>query len=34
VGALPGSRGGVRDGLTVLAELLPHALHVAGGGGH
>lgn len=32
--ALPGSTGGVRDGLAVLAELLPHALHVARGGGH
>lgn len=32
--ALPGSLGGVRDGLTVLAELLPHAMHVIRGGGH
>lgn len=31
---LPGSTGGVRDGLEVLAELLPHALHIAGGGDH
>lgn len=32
--ALPGSRGGVKDGLTILAELLPHAVHVARGGDH
>jgi molybdenum cofactor synthesis domain-containing protein len=32
--ALPGSRGGVKDGLSVLAELLPHAVHVARGGDH
>lgn len=32
--ALPGSRGGVEDGLRVLAELLPHAVHVARGGDH
>ncbi len=32
--ALPGSPSGVRDGLQVLSELLPHALHVARGGGH
>lgn len=32
--SLPGSPGGVKDGLKVLAELLPHALHIAGGGGH
>ena len=32
--ALPGSAGGVSDGLSVLAQLLPHALHVARGGGH
>jgi molybdenum cofactor biosynthesis protein MoaC len=32
--ALPGSPGGVRDGLRVLAGLLPHAVHVARGGGH
>ncbi len=32
--ALPGSRGGVKDGLAVLSELLPHALHVARGGDH
>jgi molybdenum cofactor biosynthesis protein MoaC len=32
--ALPGSPGGVRDGLRVLADLLPHAAHVARGGGH
>jgi len=31
---LPGSRGGVQDGLAVLAELLPHAVHVARGGDH
>lgn len=31
---LPGSAGGVRDGLEVLAELLPHAVHVARGGDH
>ena len=32
--ALPGSRGGVMDGLEVLRELLPHAVHVARGGDH
>lgn len=32
--ALPGSRGGAEDGLKVLAELLPHALHVMRGGSH
>lgn len=31
---LPGSTGGVRDGLEVLAELLPHALHIVRGGDH
>lgn len=31
---LPGSPGGVRDGLAVLGELLPHAVHVARGGDH
>ena len=31
---LPGSPGGVRDGLAVLSELLPHAAHVARGGDH
>ena len=31
---LPGSRGGVKDALRVLAPLLPHALHVMAGGGH
>jgi cyclic pyranopterin monophosphate synthase len=32
--ALPGSTGGVRDGLTVLRDLLPHAIHIARGGDH
>ncbi len=32
--ALPGSEGGVRDGLCVLENLLPHAIHVSNGGGH
>ncbi len=32
--ALPGSVGGVEDGLRVLARLLPHAVHVSRGGGH
>jgi molybdenum cofactor biosynthesis protein MoaC len=32
--ALPGSPGGVRDGLAVLRDLLPHAVHIAKGGGH
>lgn len=32
--ALPGSTGGVRDGLKVLGELLAHAIHVARGGDH
>jgi cyclic pyranopterin phosphate synthase len=32
--ALPGSPGGVRDGLSVLGELLPHAIHIARGGAH
>ncbi|MGN6324559.1 bifunctional molybdenum cofactor biosynthesis protein MoaC/MoaB [Pseudolysinimonas sp.] len=31
---LPGSRGGVRDGLGVLAELLPHLLDQVEGGDH
>ena len=32
--SLPGSPGGVRDGLTVLRDLLPHAVHIAKGGAH
>lgn len=32
--ALPGSGGGVRDGLCVLEDLLPHAVHIASGGKH
>ena len=32
--ALPGSPGGVRDGLAVLRSLLPHAVHIARGGDH
>ncbi|MDD5303650.1 MAG: bifunctional molybdenum cofactor biosynthesis protein MoaC/MoaB [Elusimicrobia bacterium] len=32
--ALPGSGGGVRDGLCVLADLLPHAVHIARDGKH
>jgi cyclic pyranopterin phosphate synthase len=32
--ALPGSPGGVRDGLAVLNALLPHAVHIARGGAH
>jgi molybdenum cofactor synthesis domain-containing protein len=32
--ALPGSPGGVRDGITVLRDLLPHAVHIARGGAH
>ena len=31
---LPGSPGGVRDGLAVLSELLPHAAYIARGGDH
>ena len=31
---LPGSPGGVRDGLTVLDELLPHLIDQLAGGGH
>ncbi|MFI1198957.1 MogA/MoaB family molybdenum cofactor biosynthesis protein [Streptomyces sp. BHT-5-2] len=31
---LPGSTGGVRDGLAVLAELLPHAVDQIRGGDH
>ena len=31
---LPGSPGGVRDGLKVLEGLLPHAVHIAQGGDH
>ena len=32
--SLPGSPGGVRDGLSVLRDLLPHAVHIARGGAH
>jgi molybdenum cofactor biosynthesis protein MoaC len=32
--ALPGSPGGVRDGIIVLRDLLPHAVHIARGGAH
>ncbi|MDE2511400.1 MAG: bifunctional molybdenum cofactor biosynthesis protein MoaC/MoaB, partial [Elusimicrobia bacterium] len=32
--SLPGSPGGVRDGLAVLSALLPHAVHIARGGAH
>ena len=32
--ALPGSTGGAKDGLEVLAPLLPHALHIMKGGAH
>jgi molybdenum cofactor synthesis domain-containing protein len=31
---LPGSRGGVRDGLAVLREVLPHAVDQVRGGDH
>jgi molybdenum cofactor synthesis domain-containing protein len=31
---LPGSTGGVRDGMSVLAELLAHAVDQVGGGDH
>jgi molybdenum cofactor synthesis domain-containing protein len=31
---LPGSRGGVKDGLTVLAPILPHAVDQVRGGDH
>ena len=31
---LPGSRGGVRDGLDILLPLLTHALAMIQGGGH
>jgi molybdopterin biosynthesis enzyme MoaB len=31
---LPGSRGGVRDGLVVLAPILPHAVDQVRGGDH
>ena len=31
---LPGSVGGVRDGMTILGAVLPHALDVLDGGGH
>ncbi len=31
---LPGSRGGVKDGLAVLADVLPHAVDQLGGGDH
>jgi molybdenum cofactor biosynthesis protein MoaC len=32
--SLPGSTGGVRDGLCVLGDLLPHAIHIAKDGKH
>ncbi|MFI5349901.1 MAG: bifunctional molybdenum cofactor biosynthesis protein MoaC/MoaB [Elusimicrobiota bacterium] len=32
--SLPGSPGGVRDGVSILSELLPHAMHIARGGAH
>jgi molybdenum cofactor biosynthesis protein MoaC len=32
--SLPGSPGGVRDGVAVLDVLLPHAVHIARGGAH
>ena len=32
--ALPGSRKAVVEGLAAIQGLLPHALHIAGGGGH
>ncbi len=32
--ALPGSEGGVRDGLCVLENLLPHAIHISNNGKH
>ena len=31
---LPGSRGGVKDGMAVLGPLLPHAVDQLGGGDH
>jgi molybdopterin biosynthesis enzyme MoaB len=31
---LPGSRGGARDGLAVLAPILAHAVHQLRGGDH
>lgn len=31
---LPGSRGGVKDGIAVLKELVPHAVDQLGGGDH
>ncbi len=31
---LPGSRGGVKDGLEVLADVLPHAVDQLLGGDH
>nr|WP_212763218.1 bifunctional molybdenum cofactor biosynthesis protein MoaC/MoaB [Gordonia araii] len=31
---LPGSRGGVRDGISVLDPLITHLFHLADGGGH
>jgi molybdenum cofactor synthesis domain-containing protein len=31
---LPGSVGGARDGAAFLAELIPHAVDMLGGGGH
>jgi cyclic pyranopterin monophosphate synthase len=32
--AVPGSPGGARDGVAVLRDLLPHAIHIARGGAH